>query len=213
MRIVQRCATISAMVATTAQQSAHPEITVHVTRSARRRRTLSARLVGNRLEVRVPEGCSDAEAQAFVQKALRQLQSRRQRREANQADDLLIRAIELSRRYFDGELHPASVEYVSNQQHRFGSCSSRTRRIRLSHRVAALPPWVRDYVLVHELAHLQEPNHSRAFWRLVNRYPLSERARGYLMAVGLDRADGTDDAAPHEVDDVDTDDEADDEEG
>ena len=68
----------------------------------------------------------------------------------------------------------------------------RSRRLRLSHRLAAFPEWVRDYVLVHELAHLQEPNHSPAFWRLVHRYPLAERARGYLMASGLEPPAGLD---------------------
>ena len=47
-----------------------------------------------------------------------------------------------------------------------------------------MPEWVRRYVLIHEMAHLIEPNHSRAFWDIVSRYKLTERARGYLMAVG-----------------------------
>jgi predicted metal-dependent hydrolase len=161
-------------------------LSVHVTRSARRRRTLSARLVGDRLEIRVPQDTSPAEEARFVEKMLRRFDLESRRRALDEPAALRARALELSRRFFGGDLKPASVEYVTNQDRIHGSCSVRTGRIRLSHRLATMPVWVRDYVLVHELAHLKEPNHSAAFWALVNRFPLAERARGYLMAAGLE---------------------------
>ena len=57
-----------------------------------------------------------------------------------------------------------------------------TGAVRLSTRLAAFPDWVVVYVLVHELAHLSVADHAPAFWSLVERYPLAERARGYLIA-------------------------------
>jgi predicted metal-dependent hydrolase len=112
------------------------------------------------------------------------------RRHQQKSDQTLeARAQELNRRYFGRKLTWQSIRYVTNQKKRFGSCTSSYGTIRISHRVQRMPAWVRDYVLVHELAHLIEPNHSRAFWDLVNRYPKTERARGYLMAIGMEADD------------------------
>lgn len=181
-------------------------LSVHVTRSARRRKTLAARLVGNRLEVRVPAETSEAETQRFVEKMLRRFDRSQQPEAVDAGHALRRRALELSRRYFEGRLVPVAVTYAANQNSLFGSCSVRSREIRISHRLARMPGWVRDYVLVHELAHLAEPNHSPRFWRLVARYRLSERARGYLMASGLeaphDEVDEDDGAATGDVVDI-----------
>ena len=59
----------------------------------------------------------------------------------------------------------------------------------MSTRLAAWPPWVLDYVLVHELAHLVEFDHSPAFHALVDRYPRAERARGFLIAKSMGEVD------------------------
>ena len=62
--------------------------------------------------------------------------------------------------------HGFSVKAVSvrNQRTRWGSCSP-SGRISLNWRLIQVPPAVRDYVLLHELAHLRHLNHSARFWR------------------------------------------------
>jgi predicted metal-dependent hydrolase len=157
-----------------------------VRRSARRKRTVSARLEDRRLILFVPAGLTRAEEADWVDRMTRRFVERERRARLNAQGELERRARELNRRYFRGELTWTSLEYVTNQAGRYGSCSIASRTIRLSDRLADMPAWVRDYVLVHELAHLVVPDHSRAFWRLVNRYPLTERARGYLIAKGLE---------------------------
>jgi len=55
---------------------------------------------------------------------------------------------------------------VRDQRSRWGSCSA-SGRISLNWRLVQMPPSVRDYILVHELAHVKVPNHSRKFWDVV----------------------------------------------
>ena len=55
---------------------------------------------------------------------------------------------------------------IRNQRSRWGSCS-RSGAIALNFRLVQMPPRVRDYILLHELMHLRQPNHSRRFWSLV----------------------------------------------
>ena len=162
---------------------------VRIIRSAQRRKTVSARLEDGVLIIRAPAAIRDDELATIIEGLKKRMIKRS--RTAPQTDEALEkRARELNKKYFGGRLSWHSVRYVTNQNGRFGSCTPDNGTIRLSDRLATMPVWVRDYVLVHELAHLVEANHGPNFWRLVNRYPLTERARGYLMAVGLEAIEG-----------------------
>jgi predicted metal-dependent hydrolase len=95
----------------------------------------------------------------------------------------MARARELSAAYLDDRAAPTSVRWVDNMTQRWGSCTTGTGAIRLSHRLQEMPAWVVDYVLLHELAHLLEAHHNKRFWAWVDRYPRAERAKGYLEGV------------------------------
>ncbi len=107
-----------------------------------------------------------------------------ERKTASDGIDLEWRAGELAVRYRLPT--PDSIRWVTNQEWRWGSCTPAERTIRISSRLVGEPAWVLDYVIVHELAHLRVRGHGAAFWALVNRYPKAERARGFLIARGLE---------------------------
>ncbi len=156
---------------------------LQIVRSARRKKTVAARIVGDVLQVRAPAGLPDDELNAIIDKLRARLERAQRQRHSADNQELAERFDLLNRRYFDGRLRVRRITYVSNQARRFGSCSPQLGVIRISTRVASMPGWVRDYVLVHEMAHLIEPNHSPRFWALVNRFPRAERARGFLIGI------------------------------
>ncbi len=155
---------------------------VEVRRSARRRRTVSAYREGGRTIVLIPARMSVAEEQRWVTVMLRKLAAQESRRMLGD-DALGARAAKLSDQYLGGRARPASVRWVKNQNSRWGSCTPAEGSIRLSHRLQGMPDYVVDYVLLHELTHLLVPGHGAAFWRLLEAYPRTERARGYLEGV------------------------------
>jgi hypothetical protein len=148
---------------------------IEIVYSARRRKTVQATIVDGVIRVQAPARISKKELDATVTTLVERLE----RRHLADAVDLDERARRLARRF--GLPQPTSVQWAE-QRSRWGSCTPSNGSIRLSNRLAAWPPWVLDYVIVHELAHLVEFNHSPAFHALVDNYPLAERARGFLIA-------------------------------
>jgi len=79
---------------------------------------------------------------------------------------------------------PAPKVFLSNARTQWGSCNAR-RQVRLNWRLVQAPQEVVDYVVVHELAHLIEMNHSKRFWRIVEQhFPGHLEARKHLNERG-----------------------------
>ena len=160
-------------------------MSINITRSDKRRKTVSARMVGGVLEIQAPAHMSDADLEPIIANLRGRIDKRQQRRELDDGDLAQI-AHDLNQRYFQGKLKWQTLQWSTQQDKRYGSCTPADQTIRISHRLAKLPRFVLEYVVMHELAHLLEANHGRNFWKLVGRYPLTERARGYLMALDLE---------------------------
>ncbi len=152
---------------------------VVVKRSKRRRKTVQARMVNGKMEVLAPAALTEEALQDHISRLRNRLMQITSPRDDSRLD---ARAHHLNRKYFGGELKWTSIQYSSRQERRRGSCSFIAKTIRISHRLREMPQWVEDYVIVHELAHLLEPNHGKRFKALVRRYPLAERAIGFLIA-------------------------------
>jgi predicted metal-dependent hydrolase len=150
---------------------------IDVIRSERRKRTVQAYLRDGRIRVMVPAGLEIDEERRLVE----QLAARVGRKATSATVDLAERARQLAARYRLPV--PAEIIWSERQMKRWGSCSPGEGRIRISSRLASMPRWVLDSVIIHELAHLEVSGHGPAFAALIDRYELTERAKGYLMAV------------------------------
>ena len=160
---------------------AKPEIEIQ--RSKRRRKTCTAYRRDGKFVVQVPARMSQREIDITVT----ELVARLERRDQISVDPQLLmqRAQELVSKYLDDDIignHPVpvTIRWVTNQNSRWGSCTPGTGAIRLSHRLQAMPEYVQDAVLFHELVHLVILAHNAQFYAMVNRYSEIERANAFL---------------------------------
>jgi predicted metal-dependent hydrolase len=124
----------------------------------------------------MPAGLKPEEERQHVERMVARLT----RKQEAHAIDLMARAQRLAAEY---RLPiPDRIEWSDRQLERWGSATFSDRSVRISSRLVNMPPWVLDYVIVHELAHLAVPGHNAAFHEIVARYELGERAEGYLIA-------------------------------
>ena len=163
--------------------------------SGRRTRTMTAFREECRIVVVVPAHLSLRQRHELIPPLLERFLAKEVAQRPPRADHELT---ERARRLFDEHLTPAvgepapsiGVRWVSNQKQRWGSCTPETGEIRVSDRLRTVPSFVLDYVLLHELAHLVERDHTARFWQLVGGHGEAARARGFLEGLDFARAVG-----------------------
>jgi predicted metal-dependent hydrolase len=122
-----------------------------------------------RLQLRLPAPTEESARTAAVNWYRREARANFQTRLAHYLEHMVLKAPRL---------------YLSSARTRWGSCNS-NGEIRLNWRLIQAPQDVIDYVVVHELAHLREMNHSRRFWRIVEQAcPSHTQARAHLDEKG-----------------------------
>ncbi|MFP3578237.1 M48 family metallopeptidase [Arthrobacter sp. fls2-241-R2A-200] len=162
---------------------------VVVRRSARRRRTVAAFWEDGKAVVAIPASFTRTQEREWVGRMLAKLKKQGQgaggrgKRRPATDEALAEQATLLSRTYLGGRAMPTSVRWVGNQNSRWGSATPADGSIRLSSKLQPMPQWVIDYVLVHELAHLLVAGHNADFWKLVEAYPETQRAKAFLDGV------------------------------
>ncbi|HEY5104433.1 MAG TPA: M48 family metallopeptidase [Acidimicrobiales bacterium] len=175
-----------------------PEVEIRA--SARRKKTGNAHWSGSRIVVQIPARIRGRDRRVFVDELVERLMAQRPQNAAGDGA-LEERARVLAELYNDAVM-PASVRWVNNQQARWASCSPGTREIRVSSRLRQCPEWLIDAVLVHELAHLQEADHSLEFYEIANRHPRQDDSalflEGYALGLGLRIEDGDVDGSSSE---------------
>ncbi|MDE3222275.1 MAG: M48 family metallopeptidase [Acidobacteriota bacterium] len=171
-----------------------PEVEIRA--STRRKKTGAAHWSGSRIVVQIPARVRGRARAQFVDELVERLLTQRPQNAAGDAA-LEERAHVLAELYLDG-VRASSVRWVENQQARWASCSPVSREIRVSSRLRQCPEWVIDAVLVHELAHLIEADHSSAFYALADRHPRQGESalflEGYALGLGLRVEEGDVDA-------------------
>jgi len=160
---------------------------VEIRSSSRRKKTGAAHWSGSRIVVQIPSHLRGREREAFVDDLVERLLTQRPQNVASDAS-LEERSRALAKLYNDGVM-ANSVRWVNNQRARWASCSPASRDIRVSSRLRQCPEWVIDAVLVHELAHLQEADHSAKFYEIAHRHPRQNECElfldGYALGLGL----------------------------
>lgn len=158
-------------------------VTLALRISRKKVKNINVRLVGNELRVSAPPWVSAGELDEAIEVLARRLVRRERAREINTEHNALELARKVARRFSEPP-EIAAARFSTGQSSRWGSYSTRTRTIHLNAALRQMPAWVLEAVVAHELAHIDHPDHSAAFWMLLRRVcPETDRARAFLEGV------------------------------
>lgn len=167
-------------------------LTITVERSERLKKSVRWSVHGTELRLRVPGRMTGRQIDELLERIRDKVFSQLKRPAMHSDAELEKLARKLNTRYFEGALQWRSIRWVTNMQKRLGSCTiggPTDGDIRISTRLQEWPDYVLQYVVAHEICHRKYSDHSIDFWDYLARYPLTERARGFIE--GIAYADGT----------------------
>ena len=159
-----------------------------------KRKTVAIKIENGSVIVKAPKGIGKKEIKAiiekhkeWIEKAIEREKDKRERYEALTSDE--IKQLKKGARtyltslceYYAGIMNLSYNRItITSAKTRFGSCSS-DKNISFSYLLMLYPEAAREYVVVHELAHLVEMNHSVAFYRIIERYLPDYKERKKLL--------------------------------
>ena len=155
-----------------------------VIRKERRRRSVSAYRQGGVIQIHIPAKMSRRQEIEIIPEMISMV-LRREARERKTDLQLMQIGIELLTQYLpEFDTHPASINW-RNMNERWGSCTTVDKTIRISDRLVGSPSYVLNYIIFHELIHLQVPNHDSDFYNYLGRYTEAAKAEAFLEGFEL----------------------------
>ncbi len=155
-----------------------------VIRKERRRRSVSAYRQGGVIQIHIPAKMSRRQEIEIIPEMISMV-LRREARERKTDLELMQIGIELLTQYLpEFDTHPASINW-RNMSERWGSCTTVDKTIRISDRLVGSPAYVLNYIIFHELIHLQVPNHDSDFYNYLSRYPDAVKSEAFLEGFEL----------------------------
>ncbi|MGC8710285.1 MAG: M48 family metallopeptidase [Candidatus Micrarchaeia archaeon] len=131
---------------------------------------------GNIILIKIPIGIGEEEKEVIVSKRSRRLISRLL------LDKITNKVRDIGERSFGLQVNKVAIRSTSS---RWGSCNVRSRNIHINFLLLFAPEWILDYVIIHEIAHIKEPNHSERFWAIVSQaFPRYKEAVVWLRKNG-----------------------------
>ncbi|MBK7797930.1 MAG: M48 family metallopeptidase [Saprospiraceae bacterium] len=132
------------------------EFTIFISESDKRI-TGTGKRIGTNIFIELPKNIDASVKQKMMSDIMSRVMS------ATYLNGVKSRVQSINEKFFRKEIN---VVRLRNNNSNWGSCST-NKNISLSSRLLLCPDFIFDYIIIHELAHLQHHNHSKAFWNLV----------------------------------------------
>lgn len=117
-----------------------------------------SKISGSYIIFKISNKYDDKQKQKYISTQLRKLLA------VHHHQELTKRVNEINNKYFNKQINKISWKYTKS---RWGACHSDKKEIDLSTKLLLAPTEILDYVIIHEIAHLIEANHSPRFWKIV----------------------------------------------